>query len=124
MVVADWPDIGEAAAVKGMDGKEMLKSWFSLPHSPPWFYLLADWMLSGHREGNVSLLYSLLDQEKCEGLLHIASIADVEFVCSDLQKAGGKANTLMSRSKFGEAMQSFFFFSKILQSGRELGWAA
>jgi hypothetical protein len=52
--------------------------------------------------------------------LHLASIADVDFACSDLQTSGGKANAPLSRSKFGETTQRFL--SKILQGGRELGW--
>lgn len=65
---------------KGMNEKEKPKSWFSFSYSPPWSYLLADWMLSGHLEGNVSLLYSLSDEKNRDRLLHLVYLVDMEFV--------------------------------------------
>jgi hypothetical protein len=66
-MAAEWPSIWGGSGGEGVDKKEKLKSWFSLPYSLPWSYLLADWMLSGHLEGSGSLPYSLHDEKKHEG---------------------------------------------------------
>lgn len=105
------------------EAKELLY----LPHSPSRSYLLADRVLSGlSLEDSVSLLYSLLDDNK--GILHPVSIGDLEFVCSDLWTPSGKANrhlwkTCRGRTvplietKFGETTQTFFFFTKFFKVG-------
>lgn len=102
------------------------KELLYLPHSPSWSYLLADRMLSGlSLEDNVSLLYSLLDDK---GILHPLSIADPEFVCSNLWTLWGKADT-HGRLAGAELYHSlrlnleklhkhfFFFFTKFFKVG-------